>query len=188
MLRVPIVALDEDAITEHIGDIIQTLSPGRALVVAIDPPPVRDLRLPIWTNPLSEVFFEPLQVWVCPSYTRYRHAYAKALGAESVAGKVLAHMYNRRSATRRGYNYIRLVPVSRGVNSSSSYTEQPGVVRSAADLGKRRKKRGLRMQYADLGDLMVMLDMKLGGGVQEVFRVGQDLIEVPGNRPAQGNR
>ena len=88
-------------------------------------------------------------------------------------------------AAFRGYKFIRLVPVSRGANSSSSFTEQWGVTRSETDLGARREKLGLKMQYADLGDLMVMLDIQLGGGFQEVFRVGQDLIEVPGKRTPQ---
>lgn len=186
-LHVPIVALDEEAITEHIGDIVQVISPGRALVVEVDQPPVRDDRLPIWSLPSSSVFFERRQVWVSYDYSRYRYAYAKALGEESIAGRVLAHMYNRRMAALRGYKFIRLVPVSRGANSSSSFTEQWGVGMAEKDLGERRKKLGLKFQYADLGDLMVMLDIKLGGGVQEVFRVGQDLIEVPGVRAPQAS-
>ncbi len=184
-LHVPIVALNEEAIADHIGDIVEVLSPGRALLIEIDPPPPRDERLPIWAHPSSSVFFERRQVWVSCSYSRYRYAYVKALGQESVSGKVLAHMYNRRMAALRGYNFIRLVPVSRGANSSSSFTEQWGVGLAESDLGARREKLGLRMQYADLGDLMVMLDIQLGGGYQEVFRVGQDLIEVPGKRPPQ---
>lgn len=184
-LHVPVVAEDETAIADHIGDIVQVLSPGRALVVAIDPPPERDIRLPIWAHPMASAFFEPLQVWVNPSYTRYRQAYARAKGHESVSGKVLAHVYNRRMAMLRGYSFVRLVPVSRRANSSSSFTEQWGVELAAADLGARRRQRGLRMQYADLSDLLVMLDMNLGGGVQEVFRIGQNLIEVPGLRPPQ---
>ena len=186
-LHVPIVALDESAITDHIGDIVEVLSPGRALLVEVDPAPPRDERLPIWTHPSSSVFFERRQVWVSHSYSRYRYAYVKAMGRDSVSGKVLAHMYNRRMAELRGYKYIRLVPVSRGANSSSSFTEQWGVGLAAKDLGVRREKLGLRMQYADLGDLMVMLDIQLGGGVQEVFRIGQDLIEVPGKRTPQAN-
>jgi hypothetical protein len=41
------------------------------------------------------------------------------------------------------------------------------------------------MRYADLGDAMVMLDIQLDGGIQRVFRVGQDLIEVPCMRTPQ---
>ena len=184
-LHVPVVAADEEAIIDHIGDIVKILSPGRALVVAIDPPPERDNRLPIWAEPNANVFFEPVQVWVSPHYTRYRQAYVQAKGHESVAGKVLAHVYNRRMAALRGYGFVRLVPVSRKANSSAAFTEQWGVQLAAKDLGARRQKRGLRMQYADLGDLLVMLDVSLGGGVQDVFRIGQNLIELPGVRPPQ---
>jgi hypothetical protein len=184
-LHVPVVAVDEEAITDHIGDIVETLSPGRALVVAIDPAPARDLRLPIWTHPTVDVLFEPLQVWVSPNYTRYRQAYIRAKGQESVSGKVLAHVYNRRMATLRGYGFVRLVPVSRKANSSSGFTERWGVELATADLGAQRQRCGLRMQYADLGDLLVMLDISLAGGVQEVFRLGQNLIEIPGLRSPQ---
>ena len=184
-LHVPIVAVDEEAITKHIGDIVEILSPGRALVVAIDPPPERDHRLPIWAHPKADMFFEPLQVWVSPSYTRYRQAYIRAKGGESATGKVLHHVYNRRMAALRGYGFVRLVPVSRRANSSSGFSEQWGIELADADLGARRRKRGLQMQYADLADLLTMLDISLGGGFQEVCRVGQNLIEVPGLRPPQ---
>lgn len=184
-LHVPVVAVDEAAIINHIGDIVQILSPGRALVVSIDPPPERDIRLPIWAYPTSNVLFEPLQVWVNPSYTRYRQAYARAKGQESVSGKVVAHVYNRRMARLRGYGWVRLVPVSRRANSSSSFTEQWGVELAATDLGTRRLKRGLQIQYADLSDLLVMLDISLGGGIQEVCRLGQNLIEILGQKPLQ---
>lgn len=186
-LHVPIVALDEKAINDHIGDVVEVLSPGRALLVEVDTPPPRDERLPIWSHLSSSVLFERRQVWVSHSYSRYRDAYVKAMGRESVLNKVLAHVYNRRMAALRGYKFIRIVPVSRGTNSSSSFTEQWGVGLAVKDLGERREKLGLKMQYADLGDLMVMLDIQLGGGVQEVFRIGQDLIEVPGKRPPQAN-
>ena len=184
-LHVPVAADDESAITDHIGDIVRVYHPDGH-----------------WSSPLihhrsatsgyrfgpvlcASVFFEPLQVWVNPSYTRYRQAYVRAKGHESVSGKVLAHVYNRRMAMLRGYGFVRLVPVSRRANSSSSFTEQWGVELAAADLGARRRQRGLRMQYADLSDLLVMLDINLGGGVQEVFRAGQDLIEIPGLRSPQ---
>jgi hypothetical protein len=88
-------------------------------------------------------------------------------------------------AALREYGFVRLVPVSRKANSSAAFTEQWGVSLAATDLGARRRKRGLRMQYADLGDLLVMLDLSLGGGVQDVFRIGQNLIEIPGLRPPQ---
>jgi hypothetical protein len=84
-VHVPVAAADEEAIADHIGDIIEVFSPGRALAVAIDPPSDRDDRLPIWQHTRSEVLFDPIQVWVNPSYTRYRAAYSKLKGAESIS-------------------------------------------------------------------------------------------------------
>jgi hypothetical protein len=130
-------------------------------------------------HPAANVLFDPLQVWVHTAYTRYRPAYIRAKGHEAIADKVLAHVYNRRMAALRGYGFIRLVPVTRGVNSSSSFSEQWGVEQAGADLSARREALGLRMQYADLSDLLVMLGISLGGGIQEVFRLGQELVEVP---------
>ena len=49
-LHVPIVAVDEQAVSNHIGDIVEVLSPGRAVLVAVDSPPERDRRLPIWNT------------------------------------------------------------------------------------------------------------------------------------------
>lgn len=180
-LHVPIVARDEAAIVDHIGDIVRVLSPGKALLVAVDPPPPRDERLPIWSYPRSAVFFEPTQVWVAPSFTRYRQAYIRGKGVDSVDGTVLAHVYNRRIAVLRGYGFIRLVPLSRSANSSSAFSEQWGVDLAVREPSQRKN----RIQYADLCELMVMLDIRLGGGVMEVFRIGQNLIEVPGIRPPQ---
>jgi hypothetical protein len=184
-LHVPIVAVDEAAITDHIGDIVKVLSPGKALLVAIEPPPPRDARLPIWNHSNVATLFDPMQVWVSPTYTRYRSAYLQAKGSAGIVDRVLHHVYNRRMAVLRGYGYIRLVAVTRRANSSSAFTEQWGVELSSGDGATRRKAQGLRMQYADLSDILAMLDVSLGGGVQEAFRLGQNLIDVPGLRPPQ---
>lgn len=171
-LHVPIIADSEEAIRHHIGDIVKVISPGRAVLVEIDKSPERDLRLPIWKHERSDVFFDRLQVWVSPEYTRYRPAYLKARGVRSADCQVLAHMYNRRMAIIEGYGYIRLVPVSRRANSSSSFSEKWGVELAKKDRGERRRRLGQRIQYADLGALMVMLDLNLGGGIMEAVRVG----------------
>lgn len=88
-------------------------------------------------------------------------------------------------ARLRGFGFIRLAPVSRGANFSSAFTEQWGVDMFTPDYVAKLAKHGLRMQYADLGDLMVMLDISLGRGVQDVFRIDQNLVEVLGVRPPQ---
>lgn len=184
-LHQPIVARDLSAIEDHVGEIVEILSPDRALLVRPDPPPLPDLRLPIFEHPNVDALFLPLQVWVSPGYTRYRKAWRRAFGDDAIKGKVLHHVFNRRMAKLRGLGFIRLAPVSRSANSSSAFTEGWGVALHTPDYVARLNARGLRIQYADLGSLMVMLDFNLGGGVQEVFRLGQNLIEVPGIRPPQ---
>lgn len=62
---------------------VPILSPGRALLVAIDSPPERDGRLPMQKHPNLEVYFEPLQVWGGPGYARYRKAYICAKRVEA---------------------------------------------------------------------------------------------------------
>lgn len=184
-LHQPIVARDSSAVADHVGEIIEILSPGRAPLVRPSRPPRPDLRLPIFQHPNIDALFQPLQVWVNPSYTRYRQAWRRALGDDAIHGKVLHHVYNRRTAKLRGFGFIRLAPISRSANSSSAFTEGWGVALNTPDYVARLNARGLRIQYADLGALMVMLDINLGGGVQEAFRLGQNLIEVPGKRPPQ---
>ncbi len=184
-LHVPIVAMDEQAISDHIGEIVEVLSPGRALLVRVDPAHPPDPRLPIFGHQNVSSLFPTLTLWVSPGYTRYRSAWRRAFGAEAIDGKVLHHIYNRRMARLRGFGFIRLTPISRATNSSSAFTEQWGVDLFTPEYLERRKQVGLRMQFADLGDLLTMLDVSLGGGVQEVFRLGQNLIEVPGVRPPQ---
>ena len=183
-VHVPVAAVDEQAIIDHIGDVREVLSPGKALLVAVDPPPPRDLRLPIWRLPTSEVLFESTQVWVSPSYTRYRPAYIKAKGPESVAGLVLSHVVNRRHATLRGYGYVRVVPISRQANSSSVFSEQ-WPLEDAPWNDWMRKPLRQRIRYADLSDLMLLLDMRIGGGVMDAVRIAMDLVGVPGLRPPQ---
>jgi hypothetical protein len=76
--------------------------------------------------------------------------------------------------------------VSKRANSSSAYSEQWGVdLARESDEARQRVEQSI--QYADLCDLMVMLDLKVEGGVMEAFRLGQDLIEVPGQRSSQAS-
>lgn len=184
-LHVPVAARDEAAIEDHIGDVIEIISPGKALLVKLDPPSRIDPRLPIFQHANVSRLFEPLQIWVHPRYTRYRAAWARTFGTTQIENRVLHHVYNRRKAMLIGYHYVRLAPISRSTNSSSAMTEKWGVDLCTDDYVERYNRRGFRMMYGDLGHLMTILDIPLGGGVQEMFRVGQNLVEVPGLRPPQ---
>lgn len=179
-LHVPIAALDADVIATYIGDIVEELargSPSKAFLVEVKKPPPIDDRLPIWDVEASGIFHRQKQVWVHVNYTRYRAAYRKALPKENIKGKVLSHAMSRRVAALKGFQYVRITPTSRGANSSSAFTENWSVAHHGAP-GRTpaQARRNAFIQYADLCDLMLMMDIKLGGGIQTVVNEGQALV------------
>lgn len=180
-LHVPTAALNEEAITTFIGDIVQILSKRTSnkafLVRAREPPPIDD-RLPIWEMEGVGVLHRQMQVWVHIRYTRYRNAYRRAFPAEDIAGKVLSHAMNRRVAALKGFQYVRITPVSRGSNASSGFSENWGVaLHEAPGQTPEKARQGAFIQYADLSDLMLMMDLEAGGGVMSVVNEGQALVE-----------
>ena len=192
-LHVPTAAVNEEAITTYIGDIVQVLSkhtPNKAFLVKVREPPPIDDRLPIWEMEGAAIFHRQMQVWVHVRYTRYRPAYQRAFPAEGIAGKVLSHTLNRRIAVLKGFQYVRITPVSPGSNVSSWFSEKWGLAlyddpeqNKGPKQNKARKqtpeelRHGAFIQYADLADLMLMLDLQLGGGVMSVVNEGQALVE-----------
>ena len=179
-LHVPIAAEDEVAIAKYIGEITTILvtgTPNKAFVVMIDPPHPPDSCLPIWKIPESAVLFERMQVWVHVGFNGYRRAYKKAQAAGNISNKVLSHCMNRRHAELKGFQYVRIVPAARSTNSSSAFSEEWGIGVSgkSKELSSIRQQRA-RIQYADLVDLMVMMDRKVGGGVMEIVNEAQKLI------------
>jgi hypothetical protein len=180
-LHVPIAAVDENAITTYVGEVVERIAGRalpRALLVRVPAPPPRDERLPIWDEPGSVMFFQPLQVWVDIAYTRYHPAYRRAFPDEDIGDKILSHAMNRRTAAAKGYNFVRITPTTRANNSSSAYSEEWAVTRhSEGDKDKSARRQGAFIQYADLADLMLMADLKLGGGVMELVNEGQRLVE-----------
>ena len=179
-LHVPIAAVDEAAIRNYIGEIEQVLSNGSPpkafLVKAKEAPPI-DPQLPIWDSASSSVLFQRRQVWVHSAFGGYRNAYKKAFPDENIDGKILSHAMSRRTAALKGFAYIRITPTSRGCNSSSAFSEGWAVaLHSTPEQMKSNQRCGAFIQYADLSDLMVMLDIKVAGGVMAVVNEGQKLV------------
>lgn len=181
-LHVPLAARDITAIESHIGSIVRPLgrgTPVNAYLIDAYPAPPIDERYPIWAKPESEIFHRRKQVWVDVRYTRYRAAYRKAFPDEDISGKVLSHALNRRVAAMKDFQYVCITPTSRGANSSSAFTEQWGVDHHSDPKRKlRRKCLGAEIQYADLTDLLLMMDIKLGGGRQSVVNEAQALVRL----------
>lgn len=179
-LHVPIAAVDEAAIGAYVGDVLEGLS-GRgsrkALLVEAYPPAPREPCYPIWDEPRSGILHQPLQVWVHIGYTRYRQAYRRAFPEEELGDAVLSHTMNRRIAALKGFGFVRITPTSRGANSSSAFSEGWGVALHADPYQAAANRRlGASIAYADLTDLMLMLDIKLGGGVMDTVNEGQKLV------------
>lgn len=181
-LHVPIAAVDEDAIRTYIGEIEterQNRAGLKAFLVRIPSPPPRDDRLRIWDLPGSAEFFSPRQVWVDIHFKRYRPGFAKLLPDREITGMVLSHAMNRKTAFLKGYQYTRLTPVLGRNNTSSGFSEQWAVARYGVDLkrNQEQKRQGAFIQYADLSDLMLMADLRLGFGLMEMVNEGQRLID-----------
>lgn len=183
-LRVPIAAVDEAAIEIYVGPIVRTLSGNghrKAFLVEAHAPLPIDPALPIWESPGAAMLHQPLQVWVHRDYGRYRRAYQRAYPESDLSGLVLSHAMNRRLAAVKGFEFVRLTPTSRAANSSSAFSEEWAIDRHSVDAQiERNRLLGLFVQYADLTDLMLMLDMRLGGGVMDAVNEGQKLIRPRG--------
>lgn len=120
-------------------------------------------------------------MWVHVGFTRYRQAYRRAFPDEALDGIVLSHALNRRVAALKGFDFVRITPTSRGANSSSAFAEGWSVaLHSNPEQIEANRRRGVFVQYADLTDIMLMLDMKLGGGVMDAVNEGQRLIQPRG--------
>ena len=135
-----------------------------------------------WKRRLAQI--DPLQVWVDVAYTRYRRAYQVAFPDEVLGNRIVSHTMNRRVAVLKGFQFVRLTPTSRAANSSSAFSEGWGVaLHSTPEQRAANRRRGAFIQYADLTELMLMLNMRLGGGVMDAVTeakssYGQDRHDI----------
>lgn len=177
-LHIPVAARDEHAIRRFVGRIERRLTRGAEsaalLVRAYDPPPP-DARLPIWEQTGAAVLRQNIQVWVHVNDRRYRAAYIAAFPDQNVGNLVLDHVMNRRVARLKGFNYLRVVPISRAANSSSGgLSEKWGVAHhSTIEMVAKNRIHQAFIQYADLADIVKMLDIKTGGSLQEAVNEAQ---------------
>jgi hypothetical protein len=182
--HIPIAARDEPAIEKYIGQITRVLkaaSPNQALLVRPYDSPSLNRRLPIWAMQESAILHSPEQVWVHVDHRHYRKAYARAFPDESLEGMVLDHVLNRRMARAMGFDYLRIVPISREANSSSGgLPEKWGVAyQTSPDMVRINARRKSFIQYADLGDIVKMLNLETGGALQDAVNDAQSLVREP---------
>lgn len=136
---------------------------------------------PIWGLPQAGVLHHPRQVWVHVDYAAYRRAYGRAFPNVDLTDLVLDHVMNRRLARLKGFTYLRIVPVSRAVNSShGGLSEGWGVeLHSSPRMRERNKTSQAVVRYADLADIVKMLDMEGGGSLMDIVNDAQRLVDLP---------
>ena len=180
-LHVPIAAIDEDAIRNYVGNVERVVS-GRglrkALLVTVPEHVEIDPLLSMSDHPNAAILHARQQVWVHVAYKPYRAAYKRAFPDENINGLILSHAMNRVTAVYKGFDFVRLTPVSGVANVSSAFSEQwETKLHKPREPGVTRPTGPPFIQYADLPDLMLMLDMMLGGGVMDAVNEGQKLLE-----------
>ena len=183
-LYIPIAARSISAIETYVGTVIAHLalrSPSDAMLVESHEPAKADLRLPIWGIHESVVLQYPKQVWVSVEYRAYRRAYMRAFPSVNLATLVLDHVMNRRLARLKGFHYLRIVPVARAVNSShGSLSEDWGVIyHSSPRMVEINRSSRAEVEYADLSDIVKMLNIQGGGSLMENVNEAQRLVALP---------
>jgi hypothetical protein len=192
-LYVPVAARDRGAIERHVGVVERVVvrgSPDQALLVASHPPLERDTLLPIWDHENVGVLHCAKQVWVHVDCRQYRKAYQNALPEANISGLVIDHVMNRRVARVKGYAYVRLVAISRGANSSSGGLCEKWQLEyhRSATMREINRKSKASVQYADLADLVKMLDMKTGNSIMDGVNEAQVLVDWPGGKSTTRER
>ena len=189
-LYVPVAARDSNAIERYVGRIVKGLSlrsPNKALLIEAHEPEEPDERLAIWQHPGVAILHYPRQVWVHVDYNAYRRAYLRAFPDADLGGSVLDHVMNRRVARLKGFTYLRIVPISRKANSSHGGLSEGWAVeyQSAPRVMKLNRASQAMVQYADLADLVKMLNMEGGGSFMENVNQAQKLVDPPSRAKAQ---
>jgi len=183
-LYIPIAARDTNAIEKYVGRILAPLaqgSPTKALLVEAHEPDEPDDRLAIWAHPGAAILHYPRQVWVHVDYSAYRRAYIRAFPDVDLTGFVLDHIMNRRVARLKGFTYLRILPISREANSShGGLSEGWGVAyHSSPRMMELNRASQAVVQYADLSDIVKMLNMEGGGSFMENVNEAQKLVDLP---------
>ena len=180
-LHLPISARNKNAIVRYVGNIVKELSAtntNNAFLVEVPKPTSINPKLAVWKLPESKILHQVSQVWVNVDYKKYRSAYEKAFPDKDISSLVLDHIPNRRMAKVMGYNYVRILPISRSANSSSgALAEQWGVkYHSTPRMRKINTEKNQFIKYADLSFLVKMLNINIGGGVMDIVNEAQKLL------------
>jgi len=182
-LYVPIAARDLSAIKTYVGEIYgcRSLRTKNNMLV-IDGYKIEDLdnRLLIWSLPASKVLHSQQQVWVNVDYSGYREAYIHAFPNVDLTEFVIDHVMNRRVARLKGFKYLRVIPVSRSTNSSHGSLSEKWAVEyhSSPKMIEFNKASKAVVQYADISDIVKMMNIKGGGSYMDNVNAAQKLVAL----------
>jgi len=159
-LITPIAAKSIDAIKTYVGDILDSSRSNSAFVVDFSPLALPD-NLKVWNHNRANLINSKKQIWVHVNYYSYRNYYLKNCGFSDISHCVVDHIMNRRFAKCLGYEFVRLIHISRETNTSSGCgPENEGVKYQASGTAPKNQKAVIT--YADPSDLVKMLDIKTG--------------------------
>ncbi|MTI86422.1 MAG: hypothetical protein FH748_00485 [Balneolaceae bacterium] len=183
-VHIPVAARTEEALHRYIGNTTRVLAggkPKKALLINCFELPPKNIKLPIWELENSKILRKQYQVWVHVDYSEYRRAYLRAFPDKKVSSLVLDHVLNRRVARLKDFRYLRIVPISRAANSSSGGLSEKWAVEyhSSSRMKKINENSPVKIQYADLADIVKMLDIKTGGKLQKPVNEAQYLVDEP---------
>jgi hypothetical protein len=183
-LYVPVAARDRNAIETYVGQVVEELSvrsPSKALLIEAHEPDEPDERLAIWRHPGAAILHYPRQVWVHVDYSAYRRAYLRAFPDTNLTRFVLDHVMNRRVARLKGFAYLRIVPISRAANSSHGGLSECWAVEyhGSPRMTALNRASQAKVQYADLADVVKMLNMEGGGSLMDTVNEAQKLVDLP---------
>lgn len=159
-LITPIAAKSIDAIKTYVGDIIDSLPNNSAFTVDFNPLGSMD-NLAVWNHNRAYLINSRKQIWVHIDYCSYRSYYNEKWNSTDISNCVIDHIMNRRFARFLGYEFVRLIHLSRGTNSSSGRGPENESVKYQAS-GNAPKNQQAVISYADPSDLVKMLDIKTG--------------------------
>ena len=164
-LIIPIAAKSVDVIKRYVGSIPERDEKHNMWLFVNFTPLAPPNNRKVWRHGRAKLINASRQCWVHVDYPSpdYREAYAKCFPNINLPSDVCVdHIFNRRLAKRVGYNYVRLIHVSRGVNSSSGRGEERSTYNDSA-VRSRFAKSNNNVYYASPVDLLKMLNIKVGG-------------------------
>jgi hypothetical protein len=167
-LIIPIAAKNLEALKTYVGDIVTANKENSAFLVHFNPLE-ESKELAVWEHERAHLINSKTQIWVHVDFKSYRNFYNKEMNHVDTKDYVIDHIMNRRLARELGFEFIRLIHVSRGTNSSSGRGPENEAIKYQ-NSGYAPKETKSLIMYADPSDLVKMLDLQTGSFPLDVVK------------------